>query len=133
LARPLDGGLDLLRELRQLLHHLDRPLRVVGRLEFRTLLLQACKQLLRLLERVLGAARLFCHVTLSRTIRPRMPFTSRAASSEAKRFASVTASSITTSGGTSPASSSWRPTRSTFRSTRPSRSAGQPVETSVIR
>ena len=39
-------------------------------------------------------------------IRPRMPFTSRAASSVAYRFASTTASLIATSGGTVPSSSS---------------------------
>ena len=80
-------------------------------------------------ERLLGRA----HATRSLSMRPRIPFTSRPASSDEYRFASVTASSIATSTGTSPRSSSWIPIRRTFRSSAPSRSAGQPSDASVTR
>ena len=42
------------------------------------------------------------HAAHSSAIRPRIPFTSRAASGDAYRFASPTASEIATSGGTVP-------------------------------
>ena len=62
-----------------------------------------------------------------------MPFTSFAASSDAYRFANPTASSITTSYGTSPRSSSRIATRSALRSTTPSRSAVQSSDAAVMR
>src|SRR5919198_1257410 len=79
-----------------------------------------------------GIASDAAHGTRSRAIRPRMPFTSRAASSVAYRFASSTASLIATSGGTEPVSSSYVPIRSTLRSTAPNRSAVQPSAAAVI-
>src|SRR6266508_2129111 len=96
--------LDRLAQLGELGQDVERPLGVVRLrqlLELGACLLQPSEQLLRASQRFLGA-----HVTRSRTIRPRMPFTSRAASSVAYRLASVTASSIATSSGTSSPSSS---------------------------
>ena len=61
-----------------------------------------------------------------------MPFTSRAASSVAYRFASSIASLIATSGGTEPLSSSYVPILSTLRSIAPRRSAVQPSAAAVI-
>ncbi len=62
-----------------------------------------------------------------------MPLTSRAASSDAYRFASTTASLIATSGGTLSSSSSWIPILRMFRSSVPMRSAVQPSADAVIR
>src|SRR4029079_17647101 len=73
------------------------------------------------------------HAVDARAIAARIPFTSRPASSDEYRFASVTASSITTSSGTVPSSSSWMPMRRTFRSRVPSCPAGQSPETAEIR
>src|SRR5215211_2669499 len=97
-----ERGLDLLGELRQLGQHLDRRLWIARAFEASALLLEPLHQLLGALERVLGAH----FAAASRAIRPRIPLTSLPASSEAYRFASRTASSIATSGGTSPRSSS---------------------------
>ena len=69
----------------------------------------------------------------SRAIRPRMPFTSRPASSDAYFFASVTASSIATSSGTVPSCSSWTPMRRMLRSSVPSCFAGQSPRPPSIR
>src|SRR5947208_1471099 len=81
--------------------------------------------LLDLFRERLGALQplIECHAASSRATRERIPFTSLAASSDAYRFASSTASLIATSTGTVSRSSSWMPTLRTFRSTTPSRSA----------
>src|SRR5207244_3114664 len=88
------------------------------------------QQLLRPRQRFVRTAHLACS---SRTSLPRIPFTSLAASSDAYRFASVTASSRTTSTGTFPSSSSSSATRRTLRSTAPRRSAVHSSDAHVMR
>src|SRR6476659_11160814 len=95
---PLHLGLDLLRELGDLgevvhgsvdVAGLGKPLQAV---ELRP---EALCELLRAAEALVRP-----HASASRSIRPRMPLTRRAASSVAYRFASTTASLIATSAGT---------------------------------
>src|SRR5437763_13828696 len=93
--RALKLRLDLARELGELLQHLDRLIGVVRRLEPRARSLQPRQQRLGFAQRLFGV-----HAASSRWIRPRIPFTSLAASSDAYRFANATASSIATSAGT---------------------------------
>src|SRR5207237_6705232 len=102
LSRLADLELDLLQELGQLLEDLVRRLRLLGGLQLRAQLLGACEQLLHARQALAVA-----HAARSRAIRPRIPFTSRPASSVAYLFASVTASSIATSAGTASDSISW--------------------------
>src|SRR5438105_5101182 len=74
----------LARDLGQLRQDLDRGLRILGRLEPLARDLEAAQELLRAAERALRPrpeAAGLAHGTRSRTIRPRMPLTSRAASS----------------------------------------------------
>src|SRR5436309_2671822 len=101
-------GLDLLRELGELGDHVHGSvgvdlLRPREALELRASLVELREQLLRATEMILGGGQA---AASSRAILPRMPFTSRAASSDAYRFASTTASLIATSGGTVLSSSS---------------------------
>src|SRR5581483_7108822 len=117
--RPLELRLDVLRKLGELLQDLDRLVGLVGRLEPRPRRLEPGEQVVGPLKRFV------CRHAASRWIRPRIPFTSRAPSSEAYRFANATASLIATSAGTSRVSSSCTATRSALRSTAPSRSAVQ--------
>src|SRR5215211_8888248 len=141
-ARTVELGLDLTREVRELAENVDRGLGVVllgHALELPPSRLEALEQRLRALQRFLGAHRARvpsapvttpCIVPRSRpqcpdragsrAIRPRIPFTNRAASSLAYRFARRTASSIATSTGTTPDSSSLTAMRRMFRSTAPS-------------
>src|SRR4029453_10826219 len=87
-----------LAQLRELRQHLERLVRLVGLrqpLQFGARPFQALQEFLRTCQCVLGA-----QLTRSLTIRPRMPFTRRAASSVAYLFARLTASSIATSLGT---------------------------------
>src|SRR6266550_8317369 len=123
--------LDRLAQLGELGQNVERPLGVVRLrqlLELGARLLEPGEQLLCACKRFLGA-----HVTRSLTMRPRMPFTSLAASSVAYRFASVTASSMATSFGTSSPSSSYSAIRRMFRSIAPSRSAVHPSDAAVMR
>src|SRR5207302_7503911 len=126
--RPLDLAVRLLGQLGGLAEQLDGRVGVGRRLELRTPLLEPVEELRRVVERVHGG-----HAAASAATRPRMPFTSRAASGDAYRLARPTASAIATSGGTVAPSSSEMPIRRMLRSSTPSRSAGQPSETSSIR
>src|SRR5579864_9559907 len=76
--RPVDLGLDLLRDLGQLLQDFDRRLGVLRRFEPLARRLEALVQLLGAGERLLAHA-----ASRSLAIRPRMPLTRRPASSEA--------------------------------------------------
>src|SRR4029453_18325204 len=100
--RLRERSLDVLRDLGELAEELDRDVRIGSGLEPRPCLLEPLHQLLGPPERFLGA---HCRA-VSRATRPRIPLTSRPASFDEYRFASRTASSITTSVGTSPRSSS---------------------------
>src|SRR6266516_4340861 len=125
----LELRLDLPRDVAELGENLDRGFGVLGRFEARSRPFEPLEQVFGAAQCVLGAA----HAARSWAIRPSIPFTRRPASSDAYRFASVTASSIATSTGTSPRSSSWIPIRSTLRSRAPRRSADHSSEAAVIR
>src|SRR5262249_54175632 len=125
--RALELRFNLLRHLRELLQDLDRLVGVLRLVEPRPRRFEPCEQVLCVVQGLFSA-----HAA-SRWIRPRMPFTSLAASSDASRLANATASLIATSGGTSPVSSSCTATRRALRSTVPRRSAVQPSEAAVIR
>src|SRR5439155_9845763 len=87
--RALELRLDLAGELGELLQHLDRLIGVVRRLEPLAGGLEPLQQFLSFAQRLFGV-----HAASSRWMRPRMPFTNLAASSDAYRFANATASSI---------------------------------------
>ena len=86
-ARLRELDLDLLGELRELREHLDRRLRVLGggkALELLARRLQPLEQLLGPPERRLRLVSAHSPTSVcSLATRPRIPFTSRAASSEA--------------------------------------------------
>ena len=99
--RALDLGLNLLRQVGELAQNVDRLIRLLRLFER---LRASSRRSSSSCSRVTGSS--LAHRAASLATRPRMPFTSRPASGEANRFASVTASSIATSAGTSPRSSS---------------------------
>src|SRR5215207_11666821 len=99
--RALDLPLNFLGEVGELAQGSDCLIGLLRLLETLARHLQAVEKLLEPRDRVLLA-----HRAASLATRPRMPFTSRPASGEANRLASVTASSIATSVGTSSRSSS---------------------------
>ena len=105
---PDPFALDLAETVSARAEQLDRRLGVLLRrepLQLVTSRLQPFEQLLGAPERLVRGSGL-AHATSSLATRARIPFTSRAASSDAYRFASTTASFIATSGGTLSSSSS---------------------------
>ena len=77
--RALQLRLDLFCKLGELLQDVDRLVGVVGGLEARSRLLEPRQQIFRLVQRLISVG----HAASSRWIRPRMPFTSLAPSSDA--------------------------------------------------
>ena len=71
-------GFHLLRDLGELAQNLDRSFRILCLLEPGPRLLELLEEVLRAPKRVFGT-----HAAFSLAIRPRMPLTSRPASSEA--------------------------------------------------